>query len=84
MGRPLAAHIIGKPEAGVIPGIVLISLTRISPAAVQKKSTRARPSQEMASNAAQASRLTSARAEAGSGAGIVIDVPEARYLAVKS
>jgi len=29
-GRPEAAHIIGNPEAGVIPGIVLISLTRIS------------------------------------------------------
>ena len=33
-GRPLAAHIIGKPEAGVIPGIVLISLNRTSPAGV--------------------------------------------------
>jgi hypothetical protein len=33
-GRPEAAHIIGNPEAGVIPGIVLISLTRTVPAAV--------------------------------------------------
>ncbi len=33
-GRPVAAHIIGKAEAGVIPGIVLISLTRTSPARV--------------------------------------------------
>jgi hypothetical protein len=30
-GRPDAAHIIGNPEAGVMPGIVLISLTRIWP-----------------------------------------------------
>ena len=28
-GRPVAAHIIGNPEAGVIPGMGLISLTRI-------------------------------------------------------
>ena len=84
MGRPLAAHIIGKPEAGVIPGIVLISLTRISPAAVQKKSTRARPSQEMASNAAHASRLISAVASSGIGAGIRIVVPDSMYLASKS
>jgi hypothetical protein len=33
-GRPVAAHIIGKPEAGVIPGIVLISLTRTCPVVV--------------------------------------------------
>ena len=33
-GRPVAAHIIGNPEAGVIPGMVLISLTRIFPAGV--------------------------------------------------
>jgi hypothetical protein len=33
-GSPLAAHIIGKPEDGVMPGMVLISLTRISPAGV--------------------------------------------------
>ncbi len=33
-GRPEAAHIIGKPEAGVIPGIVLISLTRTFPVGV--------------------------------------------------
>jgi hypothetical protein len=33
-GRPDAAHIIGKPEAGVMPGIVLISLTRTCPAGV--------------------------------------------------
>ena len=29
--QPVAAHIIGSPEAGVIPGMVLISLTRIFP-----------------------------------------------------
>ena len=33
-GRPLAAHIIGKPDEGVIPGMVLISLTMTSPAGV--------------------------------------------------
>jgi hypothetical protein len=33
-GRPVAAHIIGNPEAGVIPGIVLISLNRTCPAGV--------------------------------------------------
>ena len=33
-GRPLAAHIIGNPEAGVIPGIVLISLNRTRPSGV--------------------------------------------------
>jgi len=33
-GRPDAAHIIGNPEAGVMPGIVLISLTTICPAGV--------------------------------------------------
>ena len=33
-GRPVAAHIIGNPEAGVIPGIVLISLTKMAPAVV--------------------------------------------------
>ena len=33
-GRPVAAHIFGNPEVDVIPGIVLISLTRISPSAV--------------------------------------------------
>jgi len=33
-GSPLAAHIIGKPDIGVIPGIVLISLTRTSPSEV--------------------------------------------------
>jgi hypothetical protein len=33
-GRPVASHIIGKAEAGVMPGIVLISLTRIWPAGV--------------------------------------------------
>ncbi len=30
-GSPLASHIFGKYEAAVMPGIVLISLTRISP-----------------------------------------------------
>jgi len=38
----------------------------------------------MASNAAQASLLTSAAAAAGIGAGIRIVVPAARYLAWKS
>ena len=38
----------------------------------------------MASKAAQASRLIWVAASAGIGAGIVIDVPEARYLAWKS
>jgi hypothetical protein len=38
----------------------------------------------MASNAAQASLLISAEAEAGTGAGIRIVVPAARYLAWKS
>ena len=33
-GRPVEAHIIGKPEAGVIPGIVLISLNTTCPAGV--------------------------------------------------
>ena len=33
-GSPEAAHIIGNPDAGVIPGIVLISLTSTSPAGV--------------------------------------------------
>jgi hypothetical protein len=33
-GSPLAAHIIGNPDIGVIPGIVLISLTRTSPSDV--------------------------------------------------
>ena len=31
MGRPVAAHISGKPDAAVMPGIVLISLTRPFP-----------------------------------------------------
>jgi len=33
-GRPVAAHISGNPEAGVIPGIVLISLNSTCPAGV--------------------------------------------------
>ena len=33
-GSPVAAHMSGNAEAGVIPGMVLISLTRISPAGV--------------------------------------------------
>ena len=33
-GRPVAAHITGKAEAEVIPGIVLISLSRIWPSGV--------------------------------------------------
>jgi hypothetical protein len=33
-GTPVAAHISGKPEPGVIPGIVLISLTRTLPSVV--------------------------------------------------
>ena len=32
--NPLAAHILGKYEAAVIPGIVLISLSTISPSGV--------------------------------------------------
>ena len=83
-GRPVAAHILGKPDAGVIPGIVLISFTRTRPPGVQKKSTRARPSQEIASNAAQASRCTSAVAGSGMGAGMIMLVPSARYFASKS
>ncbi len=30
-GNPLAAHIMGNPDDGVIPGMVLISFTRTSP-----------------------------------------------------
>ena len=30
-GRPVAAHMSGKPDAAVMPGMVLISLTRIVP-----------------------------------------------------
>ena len=33
-GSPLAAHIIGNPDVGVIPGIVLISLNTTVPAGV--------------------------------------------------
>ena len=33
-GSPEAAHIIGNPEAGVIPGMVLISLTSTCPVVV--------------------------------------------------
>ena len=33
-GRPVAAHISGNPEAGVMPGIVLISLNSTCPAGV--------------------------------------------------
>ena len=33
-GKPLAAHISGNPEAGVIPGMVLISLNTTFPAGV--------------------------------------------------
>ena len=32
--NPLAAHILGKYDAAVIPGMVLISLSRISPSGV--------------------------------------------------
>jgi hypothetical protein len=83
-GSPVAAHIIGKPDAGVIPGMVLISLMRTSPAGVQKKSTRASPSQEIASNAAQASCWIRVAALAGIGAGISMRLSAPRYLAWKS
>jgi hypothetical protein len=83
-GSPDAAHIIGKADAEVIPGMVLISFSTISPAGVQKKSTRARPSHDTASNAAQASRRTSAMASSPIGAGMAIVVSASRYLAWKS
>jgi hypothetical protein len=34
IGRPDAAHIMGNPDAAVMPGIVLISLTMIFPEGV--------------------------------------------------
>ena len=34
IAMPVAAHIIGKPDAAVMPGIVLISLTTILPSGV--------------------------------------------------
>ena len=58
--RPEAAHIRGNSELGVKPGIVLISLTTRRPSASRKKSTRARPSQDITSKASTASLPTSA------------------------
>ena len=47
-GFPVPAHIFGKPEASVRPGIVFISLTSKAPLSLRKKkSTRARPEPSM-------------------------------------
>ena len=45
---PDSAHIRGYIDAGVNPGIVLISLRMTAPSGDKKKSTRARPSQPSA------------------------------------
>jgi transposase InsO family protein len=61
-GRPVAAHIVGNPEAGVIPGMVLISLTlgeahlRAVLAEYQAHYNSARPHQGIAQRVPDAGR----------------------------
>ncbi len=65
------------------PGMVLISLMTKVPSSVRKKSARTRPSQEAASKASTARRLTSAVCSGVSGAGTRPGV-ESMYFASKS
>ena len=67
------------------PGIVLISLSTTEPSGSTKKSTRARPSQPIASNARAASSRSSAAVASGRSAGTSSSVcSSGRYLAAKS
>ena len=67
------------------PGIVLSSLITSDPSGMTKKSTRARPSHDSASNARTAIARSDCSTSAGTSAGMSISVCwSARYLASKS
>ena len=81
---PLSANSFAYTLVAVKPGIVLSSLTTTSPSGRTKKSTRAMPSQSVATNDATASCWTRSVVAAGSRAGTISSMPPSAYFASKS
>ena len=81
MSIPAAAAAIGTRLWPVIPGAVLHSMKRGSPAASSMKSTRAQPAQPITSKARSASRLMRSATARGRRAGQSYSVVSSSYFA---